>query len=70
MADDQTYEVFKKCADKTTVSVETVKGLEEAKSALAALRNKTNEEYYLLDPLAGKVIDPEQPSETVDPLAG
>lgn len=30
MADDHTYEIFKKSADNTTVSVETVKGLEEA----------------------------------------
>ena len=70
MAEDQTYEVFKKSADNTTVSVETVKGLEEGRSVLAALRRgTTNEEYYLFDPLTGNVIDPEQPSISIDPLA-
>ncbi len=70
MAEDQTYEVFKKSADNTTVSVETVKGLEEGKSVLAALRrDKTNDEYHLFDPLTGNVIDPEQPSISIDPLA-
>jgi hypothetical protein len=59
----QTYEVFKKSADNTTVSVETVKGLEEGKNVLAALRNnKSNDEYYLFDPISGNVIDPDRPS--------
>jgi len=69
MVDEQTYEIFKKCADNTTVSVETVKGLEEGKSALAALRTKTTDEYYLFDPITGNVVDPDQPSATIDPLA-
>ena len=70
MAEDQTYEVFKKMADNTTVSVETVEGLEEGKSVLAALRGgKTNDEYYLVDPITGNAIDPDQPSTAIDPLA-
>jgi hypothetical protein len=67
---DQTYEVFKKSADNTTVSVETVKGIDEGRSVLAALRNnKSNDEYYLFDPISGNVIDPDQPSSSIDPLA-
>jgi hypothetical protein len=70
MVDEQTYEVFKKSSDNTTVSVETVKGLEEGRSVLAALRdNKSNDEYYLFDPISGNVIDPDQPSNSIDPLA-
>jgi hypothetical protein len=70
MLDDQTYEVFKKSADNTTVAVETVKGLEEGRTVLAALRNdKSDDEYYLFDPISGNVIDPEQPYSSIDPLA-
>jgi hypothetical protein len=68
MPDDHTYEIFKKSADNTTVSVETVEGLEEGRSALANLRANTNDEYYLFDSLTGNVIAPEQPSTSIDPL--
>lgn len=69
MVDEQTYEIFRKCADNTTVSVETVKGLERDKSVLAALRTKANDEYYLFDPITGNVVDPDRPSAAIDPLA-
>jgi len=69
MVDHNTYEVFKKCADNTTVSIEAVKGLEVAKTVLASLRAGTNDEYYLFDPSTGNVIDPEHPWAPVDPLA-
>ena len=70
MDDDQTYEVFKKSADNTTVSVETVKGLEEGRNVLAELRNnRSNDEYYLFDPISGNVIDPDQPANFIDPLS-
>jgi|SRR5580692_5004841 hypothetical protein len=46
--DDDTYEVFKKGADNTTVSVEAVKGLAVAKSVLAPLRAAAHDEYYLV----------------------
>ena len=69
MGNEQTYGIFKKCSDNTTVSVETVKGLEEGKSMLKELRTNTHDEYYLVDPITGNVIDPDQPSTSIDPLA-
>ena len=69
MGDEQTYGIFKKCADNTTVSVEIVKGLEEGRSVLKELRSNTPDEYFLVDPITGNVIDPDQPAATIDPLA-
>jgi hypothetical protein len=69
MADEKSYEIFRKELDNTTVRVECVKGLEEAQRSLKKAERDAPGEYYIFDPLAAKVIDVSEPSVAKDPFA-
>ena len=63
---DRSYQIFKRQADKTTVSVKVVKGLHEARKCIErALASSPESERFIFDPLTQKTIEP---STTTDPL--
>ena len=67
---DRTYQIFKREADNTTVCVEAVKGIQEARKRVEqACAASPGNEYFIFNPLSKKTIDPLEPSSTVDPLA-
>jgi hypothetical protein len=66
---DRSYQIFKREADNTTVCVEVVKGLDEARKRIEQARSVSPEsEHFIFDPLTQKTIDPAEPSITTDPL--
>ena len=66
---DRSYQIFKREADNTTVCVEVVKGLHEARKRIEQARgNAPDTEHFVFDPLTQKTIDPAEPSTTTDPL--
>ena len=70
MDTELTYEIFKKQADNTTVLVEAVKGIEEARKRVKALNSESaSEEYFVFDPLKASVIEPTEPAVAIDPFA-
>jgi hypothetical protein len=67
---EQTYEIFKKQSDNTTVLVEAVKGIEEAQKRVGKLNAESaSEEYFVFDPLKASVIEPSAPAVAIDPFA-
>jgi hypothetical protein len=66
---DRSYQIFKREADNTTVCVEVVKGIQEARKRVEEARaTSPGNEHFIYDPLSEKAIDPVDPSTTVDPL--
>jgi hypothetical protein len=56
-------------ADNTTVCIETVKGLHEARARLEGARlSSPGSDLFIFDPLTEKVIDPIEPTSVADPL--
>ena len=65
---DRTYQIFKREADNTTVCIETVKGIQEARRRVEAAHSASPaEEYFIFDPISEKVVDAHA-STTTDPL--
>lgn len=66
---DRTYQIFKREPDNTTVCVEVVKGIQEARKRVEKARTEAPEsEHFVFDPLTQNTIDPEELSTTTDPL--
>lgn len=66
---DRSYQIFKREADNTTVCVEVVKGLQEARNRIEQARAASpGTELFIFDPLTQKTVEPSQPASTVDPL--
>jgi hypothetical protein len=66
---DRSYQIFKREADNTTVCIEAVKGLHEARKRLDEVRRDSPlAQFFVFDPLTQKSVDPEQHSTVVDPL--
>jgi len=66
---DRSYQIFKREADNTTVCVEVVKGLQEARSRIEEARAASpQEELFIFDPLTQKTVEPSRPASTADPL--
>jgi len=66
---DRTYQIFKREADNTTVCIEVVKGLQEARNRVEKARVlEPGRELFIFDPLTLKTIEPSQPASTSDPL--
>ena len=66
---DRSYQIFKREADNTTVCVEVVKGLQEARNRIERARATSPEtELFIFDPLTQKTVDPSEPATTSDPL--
>jgi len=66
---DRSYQIFKREADNTTVCVEVVKGLREARLRLERAHTESPGAYlFVFDPLTQKTVDPAQPSNIADPL--
>ena len=66
---DRSYQIFKREADNTTVCVEVVKGLHEARQCLNQARaDSPGADLFVFDPLTQKTIDPMLPSSVADPL--
>jgi len=69
MDSDRTYQIFKREADNTTVCVEVVKGIQEARKRVEEARTASpGNEHFIFDPLAKKTIDPVESAATSDPL--
>jgi len=66
---ETTYEIFKKQADNTTVLVEAVKGIEEARKRVKELNGQGSEQYFVFDPIKANVIQPSEPAVVIDPFA-
>lgn len=69
MDSDRTYQIFKRELDNTTVCVEAVKGIQEARKRVQTARGENpGSDYFVFDPLTQKTIDPEELSAIADPL--
>ena len=67
---DRTYQIFKRESDNTTVCIESVKGIHEARKRIdEARRMSPQEEHFVFDPLTEKTIDPAELTAGPDPLA-
>lgn len=67
--DDASYEIFKKQADNTTVMVEAVKGIDQARRRVTELNAQGANEYFVFDPLKAATIEPSEPAVAIDPFA-
>lgn len=66
---DRTYQIFKRETDNTTVCIEVVKGLQEARRRVEQARAASPaSELFIFDPLTQRAVDPAQPSTKADPL--
>ena len=66
---DRTYQIFKREADNTTVCIEVVKGLQEARNRIEQARSSSpGSELFIFDPLIEKTVDPSEPTAISDPL--
>ena len=66
---DRTYQIFKREADNTTVCIEVVKGLQEARNRIESARAlEPGSELFIFDPLTEKTVEPSGPASTPDPL--
>jgi len=66
---DRSYQIFKREADNTTVCIEVVKGLREARQRLDQARADTpGADLFVFDPLTQKTVDPVLPARVADPL--
>jgi len=69
MDSDRTYQIFEREPNNTTVCVEVVKGIQEARRRIEKARTEAQgSEHFVFDPLAEKTIDPDELSSTTDPL--
>jgi hypothetical protein len=68
MSTDGSYEIFRKGRDNTTVLVEAVKGIEEAKKRVEQLNESARAEHYVFDPATGSVVEPSAPWIAKDPF--
>jgi len=69
MSIDGSYEIFRKEHDNTTVLVEAVKGIEEAKKRVQELNQTGQAEHFVFDPENGSVVEPSRPGVSKDPFA-
>jgi len=69
MERNDTYEIFKKAADNTTVMIEAVKGIEEARKRVDELNGTGPAEYFIVDPDQASAVDPVEPGVRKDPFA-
>jgi len=66
---NRSYQIFKREADNTTVCIEVVKGLHEARSRVEHARASwPGSEVFIFDPLTQRAVDPSEPRATSDPL--
>lgn len=66
---DRSYQIFKREADNTTVCIEVVKGLQDARSRIKEAQNTApGIDLFIFDPLTQKTVEPSQPASTTDPL--
>ena len=66
---DRSYQIFKREADNTTVCIEVVKGLHEARRRVEHARAASpSSDLFIFDPLTQKTIDPSEPATLADPL--
>jgi hypothetical protein len=66
---DRSYQIFKREADNTTVCIEVVKGLHEARSRIEHARVALPGcDLFIFDPLTQKTVDPSGPATVADPL--
>jgi len=65
---DRTYQIFKREADNTTVCIEVVKGLQEARKRIANAQSASpGSEHFIFDPLTEKTVEPSEPASRSDP---
>jgi hypothetical protein len=65
----RTYQIFKREAHNTTVCIEVVKGLHEARNRIEQARTASpGSELFIFDPLTEKAVEPSEPAATTDPL--
>lgn len=69
MESEATYEIFKKATDNTTVLIEVVKGIDEAKKRIDELNGAGPAEYFIVHPDKANGVDPQKPSVPTDPFA-
>ncbi len=69
MEAENSYQIFRKVGDNTTVLIEAVKGIEEAQKRVEELNSAGPDQYFVFDSAAAKVIEPSEPSVTKDPFA-
>ena len=69
MQSDGSYEIFKKAGDNTTVMIEVVKGIEEARKRVDELNGTGAAEYFIVDPDHASAVDPVEPDVRKDPFA-
>ena len=66
---DRSYQIFKREADNTTVCIEVVKGLHEARSRIErAGAASPNSELFIFDPVNQTIVDASALASTSDPL--
>jgi hypothetical protein len=66
---DRSYQIFKREADNTTVCIEVVKGLHEARNRIEEARAASpSSELFIFDPLTQMTVDPSALANTSDPL--
>ena len=63
-----TYDIFRKEPDNTTLLIESVKGIDEARHRLSELSKEDSCEYFIFDPLKARVVEPADPTVTKDPF--
>jgi hypothetical protein len=67
---DGSCQIFEREADNTTVCIDVVRGLHEARSRIEqAPAASPDSELSIFDPLPGKPIDPSASAHASDPLA-
>ena len=69
MEDTASYQIFRKETDNTTVLVEAVKGLDEARKRVHEMNGSGSGEHFIFDPSNGKVIEPSRLTVPTDPFA-
>jgi len=66
---DRSYQIFKREADNTTVCIEVVKGLHQARRRVEQARAASpDSELFVFDPLTQKTVDLSALANTSDPL--
>jgi hypothetical protein len=68
MSNEATYEIFRKEADNTTIRIESVKGIEEARKRLRELNATGPGEHFIFDPVRANAIEPSEPTVIKDPF--
>jgi hypothetical protein len=63
-----TYDIFRKELDNTTLLIESVKGIDEARRRVSELSEEDACEYFIFDPVKARVVEPADPKVTKDPF--